>query len=483
MTAHKTLSGKTLLLALAALLLLSRLPTAADYPFAGTRPERLKIKPLRFDPPEPHRAVLPNGLVVYLLEDHDLPIVKVTAYVKAGSIYEPPDRLGLASLVGAVLRTGGTDSMTGDQFDEALEKIAAVVESSIGLEYGTVALSVLTKNLDQGLRLFADVIVRPAFREDKLELARQQLLESIRRRNDDPAAVARREFARIVYGENSPWSRIPTVQTVKAISRDDVRQFHSRFFLPNNTILAVSGDFSRDEMLRKLQDLFTGWERRDVSLPAVAPVEERFQPGIYLIHKPVPQTVITMGHLGVRRMSPERYAIQVMNAILGSEGFVSRMVTKVRTERGLAYTVGAAVSPGADRGLFRAVAMTAAPRAAEAIGLMRSVISDMQSAPPSEEEMKVAKDTIVNSFVFQYDSADKLVNARAELEMLGYPPDYLKEFPEGIRRVTRDDVLAAARKFLHPDRLVILIVGDKDQLQTQLEALGPVRTLSIEQTQ
>lgn len=476
-------SSKTLLLALAALLLLYGQPAGADYPFARTRPERLKITSLRFDPPEPHRSVLPNGMVVYLLEDHDLPIVNVTAYVKAGSIYEPADRLGLASLVGSLLRTGGTESMTGDQFDEALERIAAVVESSIGLEYGTASLSVLTKNLDEGLRLFADMLTRPAFREDKLELARQQALEAIRRRNDEPSAVARREFARLVYGNDSPWSRIPTPNTVKAITRDDVKQFHARFFRPNNVILAVSGDIRRDDMLRRLQSLFAGWERREVNLPAVAPVEERFQPGVYLIHMPVPQTVITMGHLGVRRMSPERYAIQVMNAILGSEGFLSRMVTKVRTERGLAYTVGAAVSPGADRGLFRAVAMTSAPRAVEAVRLMRTVISDMQSAPPSEEEMRIAKDTIVNSFVFQYDTADKLVNARAELELLGYPPTYLKEFPEGISRVTREDVLSAAKKFLHPDRLVILVVGDRDQLQTQLGTLGPVRTLTLDETQ
>lgn len=483
MTNFKMRSSKTLLLAFAAVLLLYGQPAGAGYPFASTRPERLKITPLRFDPPEPHRSVLPNGMVVYLLEDHDLPIVNVTAYVKAGSIYEPADRLGLASLTGSLLRTGGTESMTGDQFDEALERIAAVVESSIGLEYGTVSLSVLTKNLDEGLRLFADTLMHPAFREDKLELARQQALEAIRRRNDEPSAVARREFARLVYGNDSPWSRISTPDTVKAITRDDVKQFHARFFRPNNVILAVSGDIRRDDMLRKLQGLFAGWERREANLPAVAPVEERFEPGVYLIHMPVPQTVITMGHLGVRRMSPERYAIQVMNAILGSEGFLSRMVTKVRTERGLAYTVGAAVSSGADRGLFRAVAMTAAPRAVEAVRLMRSVISDMQSAPPSEEEMKIAKDTIVNSFVFQYDTADKLVNARAELELLGYPPNYLKEFPQGITRVTREDVLSAAKKFLHPDRLVILIVGDKDQLLSLLGTLGPVRTVTLDQTQ
>ncbi|MGQ9525085.1 MAG: M16 family metallopeptidase [Armatimonadota bacterium] len=482
MTASTMRMAKAVFAALAVLFLLGTRSTAADYPFAHVRPERLRIRELKFDPPEPHRTVLPNGMVVYLLEDHDLPIVRVTAYVKAGSIYEPSNRLGLASLVGTVLRTGGTESMTGDQFDEALEKIAASIESSIGLEYGTVSLSVLSKDLDEGLRLFADVLVRPAFREDKLELARQQALEAIRRRNDDAVAIARREFARLVYGADSPWSRIPTPDTVRAITRDDVKQFHACFFRPNNTILAVSGDVRRDEMLRKLEALFAGWERRDVALPTVAPVEERFQPGVYHIHKPVPQAVVVMGHLGIRRMSPERYAVQVMNAVLGSEGFVSRMVNKVRTERGLAYTVGAAVSPGADRGLFRAIAMTSASRTAEVIRVMRAVIADMQGAPPSNEEMKVAKDTIVNSFVFQYNTASKLVSARAELEMLGYPPGYLEEFPDGIRRVTKDEVLSAARMFLHPDRLVILVVGDKDQLQSQLEALGPVRTIALERT-
>jgi zinc protease len=455
-------------------------PSWGSYPYAKLRPERLKQKPLQFSPPEPYKAVLPNGMVVYVLEDRSLPLVSAAAYVKAGSVYDPPERIGLASIVGSVMRTGGAAGKSGDQVDEELETIAASVDCSVGPEYATVRLSTLSRHCEKALQLFADILTKPDFQEDKLNLAKQQALEAIRRRNDYPYNIASREFARLVYGKESPWAWISTPDTIKAIRRSDLVEFHSKFYRPNNTILAVSGDFKKDEIIQQLNGLFASWQAQEVVFPKIQPVEERFTPGLYLIHKDVPQSVIVMGHLGVRRLSPERYAIQVLNSVLGAEGFISRMVSRVRTERGLAYSVWAAISPGADRGLFRAVAMTRSSNAAEAIKLMRETIAEMLSKPPSDEEMAVAKNTIVNSFIFEYDTPEKLVNARAELELLGYPPDYLKTFPDGIRAVTKQDVLAAARKYLNPDKMVILVVGNSAELRKQLQEVGSVTDLALE---
>ena len=478
MTCRSAVRAIAAAFALVAAVLTMAPAVGATYPYANTRPESIKAKPLSFAPPEPYRTTLPNGMVVYALEDHQLPLVEITAYIKVGSIYDPADKAGLAEMTGSLMRTGGTLTRTGDEIDEQLEYIAASVEVSIGHEYGTASLSVLKQDLDQGLAIFADVLMHPAFREDKVELARQQILEEIRRRNDDPPSLADREFMRLVYGPDSPWARIPMPATIKSITRQDLLDLHARYFVPNHIILAASGDFSRADLIRKLQALFGAWPRQSTPLPQIPDPPASFRPGVYFIPKSVPQSVVEMGHFGIKRMSPDQYAVQVMDFILGASGFTSRLMSQVRTARGLAYEVYAVVSPNADGGLFRAVALTKASTTAEADRLMVKILHQMQTQPPTDAEMQVAKDSLINSFVFEYDTPEKLVSQRALREMLGYPPDYLKSYPANIRKVTKAEVVEAARKYLHPDRMVQLIVGDKAQLEGQLATLGSVTTVT-----
>lgn len=468
---------RPLLVALALAALLA--PAHADYPFLETRPESISIGALEFSPPEPERRVLPNGMVVYLLPNHELPLFQATAHFKAGSIYEPAEKLGLASLTGVVMRTGGTEEKTGDELDQELELLAARVETAISRETGSASVSTLKKDIDTGLAIFADVLRRPAFREDKLELARKQMLEAIRRQNDDPSEVARREFSRLLYGADNPWGRVPTVETVNAVRRQDLVEFHRRFLHPNNVILAASGDFEPDELMAKIEKLFGDWPKQEVRFPEVAPVPSELEPTVYLIRRDAPQTIVRWGHFGMRRHSEDRPAVEVMNFILGAGDFSSRLVREIRTNRGLAYQVGGLVTEGTDRGVFVALALTKTESTAETAGLIRQVIRDMIEKAPTEEEVRLAKEALLNSYVFEYESPESLVNAHASNELLGYPRDYLRTYPERIQKVTVADVYAAARKYLHPDRMMLLVVGGPPESEG-LSTFGPVKEIQLE---
>ncbi|MBW3622985.1 MAG: insulinase family protein [Armatimonadetes bacterium] len=455
-------------------------PTPKGYPFTNVHPRTVPIKPFTFDPPEPRREVLPNGLVIYLMEDHDLPVFNISAYTKVGGIYVPPEKAGLGGLTGTVMRTGGTEELTGDEIDRRLEFVGARVETSIGAEYGTASGTSLIKDSDLVIEILNGILRNPAFREEKLELARGQVLEALRRQNDDPNAISAREFSRLVYGRESPYALVPTVRTVRNVKREDLREFHRRFYHPNNTILAVSGDFKSEEMLARLRKAFGSWERKPVEFPKLDPVREVEKRQVYVVTRDLPQTVVRMGHLGMRRHSPDEPAVSVLNEIFGGGGFSSRLMREVRSNRGLAYSVGAIIRSGPDRGLYLAAAQTKTESASETAELIADLMEEIRSKPVTAEEVNLAKESILNSYVFQFDSAAEIARQRALLELQGFPADYLETYPAKIRAVTPADVRTAAQKYLHPDRMVVLFVGKTEGLTPPNSKLGPATPLELE---
>lgn len=452
---------------------------SADYQYGKEKPGSLKYAPLHFSPPEPVKKVLPNGMTLYLIEDHELPLFNAMAYIKTGSIYDPADKAGLAQLTGTVMRTGGTTERTGDELDAALEFVGGTVETSIDTEYGTASVSTLQKDADTGLEILAGVLRRPAFRQDKLELAKQQMAEAIRRKNDEPSEIAERLFTQTIYGADSPWAREPTLAGLAKITRQDLVDFHARYFAPNNIILAVAGDMSTDAMEEHIRRWFGDWQSHPVELPEVAPVPDKVAPGVYLAPKETNQANIRMGHVGIRRHLSEQYAVRVMNYILGTGGFSSRLMSEVRTNRGLAYSVWGYLGQGTDRGLFEMGAETKVETTGDAVAAMRQTLNTLVREPVSEAELAAAKEAMINSFIFQYQSRFQIVSQRAMLDMLGYPPDYLATYPQRIAAVTTTDVQHAAQQFLHPDSLVILVVGPQEKLAGPLAAFGPVKTLPL----
>ncbi len=457
------------------LFILSSLGEAAD-------PRSMQFPPVVFHPPEAERIELPNGMILYLLEDHELPLVNLYLIVRTGSIYEPADKVGLADLTGTVMRTGGSRRQSGDAIDEELEFMAADLSMGIGQEMGFANLNLLRKDLDQGLALFADLLIHPAFAQEKLELAKRQVIEGIRRRNDSPRSIASRNFAKLLYGADHPYARESTVESVERIRREDLVAFHRTYFHPNNAMIAVSGDVKREEIIAKLTQVFAEWKVEPVVLPPVPPVKPLFEPSVNYIYKDVPQTTIRIGHLGIKQDNPDFFALSVMDDILGSGGFASRLFREVRTHQGLAYSVGSLFNPGnLDLGVFMAYSETKPTTTLKTISAMINEINRIREAPVSDEELKQAKDSFLNSFVFSFSSPTQVVSRQMILEYYHLPKDFLESFRDHVAKVTKEDILRVARQYLHPDGLVILAVGRQEEFESPLSVLGKVQVIPLEE--
>ena len=439
----------------------------------------LVFRPLKTDIPDTRRVTLSNGMKVHLLPDRELPLVELTAMVKVGAIWEPDDKAGLAALTGASMRSGGTRTMAPDELDETLEFSAISVETGIGGEMGSVSLSALTKDLDRGLGFLADVMISPRFDQGRFELAKARMLDGIRRENDDPTGVAGRELSRLVY-EGSPYSHIPTLESVSSITREDCVSFHARYFSPKSVILGVTGDFDEEEMIARLEKAFGGWDAPAPVYPEVAPVKEKYEGGVYVVDKALPQTAIRIGHLTLSRPDPQYLAVRVMDSILGGSGFTSRMVQKVRAERGLAYSVWSYSMAGYwEMGQFTAGTETKASTTAEALGLMIGEIEKIREELVSEEELAQAKASIVNSFVFIFDRPSRILSQRMTLDYYGIYEGFLETYRDKVMAVTAEDVRQAARRWLHPEGLKIVVVGSVKDFDRPMAQFGPVHELVL----
>ncbi|MFH1716449.1 MAG: pitrilysin family protein, partial [Planctomycetota bacterium] len=392
--------------------------TAIGFSLSGCGQSQVRdYKALRYpklrdiEVPEVKRVTLDNGMRLFLLEDHELPLVSVSVMIRAGSVYEPAEKVGLASITGMVMRTGGTATKTGDEIDEELESIAASVETGIGLDSGSASMSVLKQDLDTALAILADVLRNPAFREDKIQLAKMQHRSSIARRNDSVGGIAGREFEKLIYGPDSVYARQTEYATIDSISRDDLIAFHKEFFGPNNMMLAVWGDFDTDEMIRKIEKAFEGWEKVDLQLPDVPKVKYEFRKTVNVVRKDdVNQSNIYLGHIGGLRSDPDYFALIVMNRILGG-GFTGRLFKNVRSRQGLAYSVFGSYSANYEYpGEFYVGCQTKSESTAHAIRAMLKEVEQMRESEVTDEELAIAKDSFLNSFVFNFDSKGEIVN-------------------------------------------------------------------------
>jgi predicted Zn-dependent peptidase len=461
------------------ILFLSLFATAAPAFAAPVSPRTMTFPPLKFEIPKTDRVVLENGMIVHLLEDHELPTISVTAYIGAGSVYEPAGKSGLAALTGAVMRTGGTADTPVEKIDDELEFMASSVESSIGRDAGNASLTCLSKNLDRTLQIFSQVLMSPAFRTDRVELARKNAIEALRRENDNPKEVGDRELNKEIY-RGSPLGRYPTIESVSAITREDMVELHRKYYHPNNIILAVAGDFTRSEILAKLNKAFAGWTKEQVSFPPVPVPDKNTKAAVYLVKKDVNQSVIRMGQLGVDKNNPDIYALRVMNFILGGGGFESKLMTEIRTKEGLAYNVDSDFSIGRRfPGTFTAETETKAESTVRTIGLMKTIIAGMTTTPVTEKEIGQAKDSMINAFIFGFTSSASVASQRAMLEYYGYPDGYLENFRGNIAKVTRDDVLRVARKYLNPGAMQLVVVGDESRFDKPLNVFGEVREIKL----
>ena len=430
--------------------------------------------------PQPEIYELDNGLKVFMLEDHELPLIEVTARIRTGSVYEPIEKTGLASIMGEVQRTGGTAAMTGDQIDDFLEARAASVETGVANTEGFASMDCLKGDFDDVFKVFLDVLRTPQFAEEKIELAKVQANTGIARRNDNVNGITSREFNRLVYGYDSQLARMEEYATVAAITRDDLTAWHAAYYHPNNIYLGVVGDFDTAAMKEKIRRAFTTWERGPELELAKVGYRETREPGVYFIEKTdVTQANIRVGHLGITRDNPDYFAVQVMNEILGG-GFASRLFSRIRSDQGLAYSVGGGVgSSFAYPGVAGFGMSTKSETMGEAVDSLMTEVRGMLSEPATEAELERAKESILNSFIFNYVSKSQVLRQQMQYAYHGLPLDFLETYRANIEKVTGPDVARVAEKYLHPDEAAILVVGNPADFDRPMSSFGEFETIDI----
>ncbi|HIJ81905.1 MAG TPA: insulinase family protein [Desulfuromonadales bacterium] len=453
--------------------------TCSSVEAAQANPRTMKFPVLSFQIPAAERVVLECGMPVYLLRDTELPIINMTAMVRVGSVYEPAAKAGLASMTGALLRFGGAGGMASEKMDDELEFMASAVESSIGGDMGTVSLTTLKKNFSRTLQIFSDVLLHPDFDQKRIDITRRQIIEGLRRQNDDPKEIAGRELGKAIYAGH-PLGSEATFDTVSRVVRRDMVEFHGRYFRPENMILAISGDFERAPLIRELNEVFGGpVENGAVVLPEIPQPPQQFKQELIFAKKEVTQTVIRMGHLGLTKDNPDIYAVRILDYILGGS-FTSRLTMEVRTNQGLAYNVASHFDIGRRfTGTFVAETETKTESTVKAIQLMQEIMRGMTKEMVSDQELNAARDYMINSFMFGFTSPASIVTQRARLEYYGYPADFLETYRERIAGVKKEDVLAAAKKYLKPDLFKLVVVGDAAKFDKPLSTLGSVRELDL----
>jgi zinc protease len=445
------------------------------------RPDQLEFPPLHFNFPQLEKDVLPNGFKVYLKEDHELPLVELTLLIGGGSIQDPLDKIGLSQLFATVLETGGAGAATPAQLETELDAMAAELSVSSSSYCYQIDLSLNRRDLRRGIEILADLLLRPRFDAERLELARSQMLEAIRRKNDDPEAIAGRLLAAAVF-PGHPFGSSPQRSLVESINREDLLRLHKQFFHADNFWLAASGDLSHAELLSILKECFAGATAEITPQFTLPKLPQAPQGRVLIADKKISQTTIKMGHQGINKDNPDVFALRVANFILGGGGFNSRMMREVRSNRGLAYSVYSSFQNGQRLPeLFFAGSETKTASTIEVVALMRQLMQQMIDEPVSVKELQLAKQSLINSFVFAFSDSHSVVSRKMRLDFYDYPEGYLENYQEKVAAVTIEDVQRVARTYLHPDQLQIVLVGDSNDFAAQAQSFGlPVETIVLE---
>lgn len=421
-----------------------------------------------------------NGITFYLVEDNEVPLINMNTIIKAGSWMQPMDKIGLTSITGEVMRSGGTVNFPADELNELLESRAASMETSFGLTSGNARMSVLKEDFDELLPVFIELLTSPAFPEDKLDLAKTQRRSAISRRNDSPAGIAGREFQNLIYGRQTVFSNTLEYDHLNNIELDDLKAFHQSAVNANNLLVGIVGDFSVDEIRPLLEEAFGQIEQGEPNEFDFPEIDYTFESTINFIPRDdMNQSIIRMGHIGGLRDNPDYAALQVMNQVL-SGGFSGRLMQEVRTRLGLAYSVGGSYGSSVlYEGQFFSGLSTAGETTAQAIEATMGEIRRLQDELVPQSELDDTRERFLNSLVFRNESRSAALNQQINNAYLGLPFDAFEQYVEEVRKVTPEDIQRVAREYLRPDAMHILVVGNPDIVGDQLDAFGDVREIDI----
>ena len=452
------------------------LGAAHPAPAKEAPPEPEPMKKLRF--PKFREFKLRNGLEVVVVEHHEQPVASVWLVVRAGSTLDPEGKSSLASFTSALLNQG-TKSHDSKALAEWIESKGGSFSASTNEDYTSLSVSILSDYLDTAWEYLSEIIHEPTFPEDELEKERKRVRTALEFEKSEPSSMADRHFHRIVYGSH-PYAVRPTVETVDAVTRDDVRAFFERNYVPNNAVLFVVGDVSYKQVRRAARRYFGDWRRGEPDRPHYVAPPERTARNIALFHRPgAVQTNLYVGHLGLRPDDPDWPKIRVFNKVLGG-GASGRLFLDLREEHGWTYGAYSRFTRLADVGFFRATANVRTEVTDSALVGMLEDIEAMVTEPVTEKELDDARSYLVGNFPTTIETPAQIAGQVVQMKMLGLDRRELETYRDRIARVSREDVLEAGRAHVFPDRLAIIAVGDATKILDKLEAIAPVSLYDIE---
>jgi zinc protease len=441
----------------------------------------VKVTPIEWKKPVPEIVTLKNGAKLYLLEDHRLPLINFYGTVRTGGLYDPAGKAGTASLLGTILRTGGTKKHSWEEVDNEVDRLGLNVSTGITNESANASFEVLSENFEPALNLLFEMLREPAFDAEKIALAKEKTKEGIRRQNDNPLQIALREVRTILYGADHPRGFSPTFKTVDAIERQDLIDFHNRYYCPSNMIIGVAGDFNRSKIASQIEAAMGDWPNKEVTWPPVPALEATRPRAIYLADKEsATQTTILVTKLMVKEGNPDQYPLEVMDFILGAGGFTSRITEKVRSDKGLAYAAGSFLQIGKmDPAPELIYALSKSETTVEALEIMLQETARMRNEPVPAAEIEKARSSILNGAVFDYDKPEKVIAETIDLSYYGLPQDMPEKRLKALETVTAADVQRVAQEYLKDENLQILVVGSAAKFDKNLSTLGPVKAIEI----
>jgi predicted Zn-dependent peptidase len=435
-----------------------------------SHPDRLRYPSLQFNMLKAERIVLESGIVLYVLEDHELPLVNINALIKTGTMYDPSGKEGVAELTAYLMRTGGTQKLGSTEIDNQFDFLAASPSVTAGLDSAQIDFSLLSKDIDQGLDLLSQILIMPAFEQKKFNLAIELKNEELRRIKDDPQRLASREFNRLIYRDNLR-GRFASLKSLKNIEREDLIKFHERFFQPQNLMFAVTGDITREDAVNKIKRYFGNWKSGGASVSFSVP-SKNSDAGLFYIDKDIPQSTIICGQFAPGKNNPDYYAFTVLDFIIGSGGFPSRIFSAVRNKEGLAYSAGSFYRARFGHGIFAAYAFTKTESTFKTLSLIDSIIENIKSNTITTNEIEWARKSINNSFIFSFTSPEQIAWQQMKMEYDNLPTDFLKTYRRKIENIQIDDLNKTAAKYLDKKNNIILILGNVKKFGRQLDGFS-----------
>lgn len=414
---------------------------------------------------EVSKKLLPNGLMVLHSERHNLPIVMATMIVKAGALDEPKEKSGLSNLVSALLDEG-TKTRKSSDISEEIEFIGASLNSSAESDYISITLSVLKKDVEKGFEIFSDIIINPLFPENELKRQKDQIIGYLKQKEEEPLFIAGRAFNKEVFGEH-PYSRLVegNSETIPAITRKNIMDFHSAYFIPNNATLTIVGDLNAAELDVLLKKYFDPWTAAKQPKKPKNQLPQEKNKKVIKIDKDIAQANIVIGHIGISRDNPDYYSVSVMNYILGSGGFSSRLMQTIRDEMGLAYDIHSFFSANKEKGAFQVSVQTKNETANKVIEEIVKQIEKIKKENVSDQELSDAKSYLTGSFPRRLETSRKTADFLAAVEFYNLGLNYAEKYSSYINSVSKEDILRVAKKYLDPQNLVIVVVGNQQKIK------------------